>query len=354
MDTRKLEAGFRGIARTARGEGGGPGLFIVTLRPMEHPITSTALPDGVHTRDQIRHAVRSGTRAALLTVAVSTVLGLVKITAGVLGNAYALVADGVESLTDVFTSLLVVGGLQWSQRPSTETFPYGLGRAEGLAAVAVSLILLAAGAGIAVQAVHEIRTPHDVPEAWTLLVLALVVVAKEGVFRFLSGRAARTGSRLLDTDAWHHRSDAITSVAAFAGVSVALLAGPGFESADDWAALVACGVIFFNGARLLRMAVGDALDEAPPADLLRAVEGVAGRTPGVRAVEQVRVRRSGIGLLVDIHIEVHPEMTVARGHWIAHEVKEALVTSPLPVLDALVHVEPHPSVSARAGRDGSA
>lgn len=310
---------------------------------------------GIPTTEQLQAAARTGTRAALATVLVSTVLALVKITAGVVGNAYALVADGVESITDVFSSLLVLGGLRVSVRPASEAFPYGLGKAEALAAVAVSVVLLSAGVGIAVQAVHEIRVPHETPAPWTLAVLAVVVVVKEGAFRFLAARGRETGSRLLQTDAWHHRSDALTSAAAFVGISVALLAGPGFESADDWAALLACSVILWNGGRLLRTAVRETLDAAPDPEVQDRIRGLAGGVPGVREVEQLRVRRSGLAFLVDIHVEVDREISVWDGHEIAHRVKETLLESELPILDALVHVEPHPNPFREAdagGRDG--
>lgn len=303
-----------------------------------------------HTRHQLRHAVRTGTRAALVTVVLSTTLALVKITAGLVGHAYALVADGVESITDVFTSLVVLGGLRWSVRPTSEEFPYGLGKAESLAAVAVSTLILAAGVGIAVQAVREIRSPQQPPEAWTLLVLAAVVLLKEVMFRFVRRRARETGSGLLGADAWHHRSDALTSAAAFVGVSVALVAGPGFESADEWAALVACAVILWNGGRLLRQAIRETLDAAAPTAVSDRVASLAAGVSEVRDVEQVRVRRSGMALLVDIHIEVDPDLSVDHGHEIAHRVKTRLVESDLPVLDALVHVEPwHPGAGARSG-----
>ncbi len=312
--------------------------------PLVEPVPPGPVP-GIPTPEQIQRAARSGTRAALGTVVLSTLLALVKVTAGVIGNAYALVADGVESITDVFSSLLVLGGLRLSARPTSDAFPYGYGKAEALATVAVSTIVLAAGVGIAVRAVHEIRLPHEPPASWTLLVLALVVVVKEGIFRFLRSRAQDTGSRLLDTDAWHHRSDALTSGAAFVGISVALLAGPGFESADDWAALLACGVILWNGARLLRGGLREALDVAPPNELLDRIRSMAAAVPEVRDVEQLRVRKSGLALLVDIHVEVDREITVWHGHEIAHRVKETLVRSELPILDALVHVEPHPPAS---------
>lgn len=297
--------------------------------------------DGRPTPTQLRDAARDGIRVALWTVLVSTGLALVKITAGVLGNSYALVADGVESITDVFSSLVVVGGLRLSTRPQSESFPYGLGKAEALAAVVVSVILLSAGVGIAVQAVHEIRIPHAVPAGWTLLVLALVVLVKEGVFRVVATRAARTGSRLLDTDAWHHRSDALTSLAAFVGISVALVGGPAYAAADDWAALVACLVILWNGGRLLWRSVKEVLDVSAPEEVRTRIRALSAAVPRVAEVEQLRVRRSGLAYLVDIHVEVDPEMSVMESHEVAHHVKEALVHCELPVLDALVHIEPH-------------
>ncbi len=309
---------------------------------MAPPHTADPTPSsGRPTRTQLDAAVRSGTRTALWTVLAGTGLALVKITAGVAGNAYALVADGVESLADVVSSLVVLGGLRISRRAGGEEFPYGLGKVESLAAAMVAMLVLAAGLGIAVQAVREIRVPQAVPAPFTLVVLGGVVVVKEGLFRFVAARAGETGSRLLDADAWHHRSDAITSLAAFVGISVALVGGPQLAAADDWAALLACGVILWNGGRLLGRAVRDVLDAAAPAAVREHIRALASAVPRVAEVEQLRVRRSGLAWLVDIHVEVDPELTVRAGHDVAHEVKEALVLSALPILDALVHIEPH-------------
>jgi cation diffusion facilitator family transporter len=285
---------------------------------------------------------------ALWTVLAGTGLAVVKITAGVLGNAYALVADGVESLTDVVSSLVVLGGLRLSRRSGGAEFPYGLGKVESLAAAMVAMLVLSAGAGIAVQAVRELQGPQTAPAPFTLAVLAGVVIVKEGLFRVVAARARQTGSRLLDADAWHHRSDAFTSLAAFVGISVALLGGPELAAADDWAALLACGVILWNGGRLLRSSVRDVLDVAAPAAIQSRVRTVASAVPGVADIEQLRVRRSGLAWLVDIHVEVDPEATVREGHDVAHRVKEALILCELPILDALVHIEPH-DPGGRAG-----
>ncbi|MEJ2539291.1 MAG: cation diffusion facilitator family transporter [Gemmatimonadota bacterium] len=305
-------------------------------------------PPGSPTRAQLDAAVRSGTRTALWTVLAGTGLAVVKITAGVLGNAYALVADGVESLTDVVSSLVVLGGLRLSRRSGGAEFPYGLGKVESLAAAMVAILVLSAGIGIAVQAVREIQGPQIAPAPFTLAVLAAVVLVKEGMFRLVAARARETGSHLLDADAWHHRSDALTSLAAFVGISVALVGGPGLAAADDWAALLACGVIVWNGGRLLRRSVRDVLDVAAPARIRDRVRGVAMAVPGVADIEELRVRRSGLAWLVDIHVEVDPESTVREGHAVAHRVKEALILCELPILDALVHIEPHDGEGGRS------
>jgi len=203
-------------------------------------------------------------------------------------------------------------------------------------------VLLIAAVGIGVQSVHEIVVPHAAPAPFTLLVLVGVVVTKELLFRTIFAKAEAIGSRALVADAWHHRADAITSVAAFVGISAALVLGEGYESADDWAALLACGVIAFNGGRLFRAALADILDVAAPAEVEREIRHIADDVPGVAGVDACRIRRSGLAYLIDIHVEVDGSLPVRRGHELAHEVKNALLPSSIPVLDVLVHVEPAP------------
>ena len=258
-------------------------------------------------------------------------------------------ADGVESVLDIFSGLLIWGGLRVSAIPQTERYPYGLGKAEPLASLVVSTVLLVAAAGIAVGAVQEIVTPQQGPAAFTLLVLVGVVVTKEAMFRLLSARAEAIGSRALQVDAWHHRSDALTSLAAFVGISVALVLGEGYESADDWAALVACAVISYNGIRLFRASLKEVLDVAAPDEIRDSIRKVTESVPGVEGVDLLRVRRSGLVLWVDIHVEVDGELSVRAGHEIAHLVKNRLMDSDLRILDALVHIEPTPHVDSRAG-----
>jgi cation diffusion facilitator family transporter len=288
----------------------------------------------------MRDPAEEGLRAAAFSLTLNVCLAGVKIAAGVLGNSYALVADGIESTADILSTLVVWGGIRISRRPPDRTHPYGHGKAESMAAVFVASILLAAAVFIAVRSVQEIVTPHHAPAAFTLLVLVAVVLVKEGMFRFLSRTGARVHSSSLAADAWHHRSDALTSAAAFVGISVALLGGEGWESADDWAALAACTVIAWNGFRLLRPAVDEVMDATVPAETISEIRRLAAGVPGVVTVEKCRVRKSGLGYLMDIHVEVDPEIPVREGHAIGHRVADHLKGSRLPIDDVVVHVEP--------------
>ncbi len=281
-----------------------------------------------------------GLRLSGASIAVNVVLAVTKITTGVIGNSYALIADGIESTIDIVSSLIVWSGLRISAIPPDRTHPYGHGKAESFAAVLVSLSLLVAGLIIAVQSVREIFMPHHAPAWYTLLVLVAVVVIKETMYRVLSKAGDALGSHSLKVDSWHHRSDAITSSVAFVGISIALIGGRGYETADDWAALVACVVIFYNGIRLLRPAVDEVMDAAVPSGIEHEVRSIAGAVDGVVAIEKCRIRKSGLGLLMDIHVIVDGAITVRRGHEIAHDVADRLSESQLKIVDVVVHTEP--------------
>ncbi len=282
----------------------------------------------------------AGARLALVGVAVNFLLALVKIVAGVLGNCYALIADGIESTLDIFGSLAIWVGLKVAAEPPDDEHPYGHGKAEPLASVVVAFAVILAAIGLAVESVREIITPHHAPAPFTLAVLVAVIVVKETLFRKVSAAAGQTGSSAVKTDAWHHRSDAITSAGAFVGISIAILGGPGWEQADDWAALFTCGIIGFNGWRLLRPALLEIMDTAPPKELEAAVRAVAAGVPGVVDVEKCRLRKMGIEFYVDIHIGVDAALTVRDGHRIAHEVKDAIRAANPAAADVLVHIEP--------------
>src|SRR5262245_49697844 len=284
--------------------------------------------------------VETGLRFAKLALLVNALLAIGKIATGILGNSYVLVADGIESTADIFSSVIVWGGLRVSILPADENHPFGHGKAEPVAGIVVSMILLAAALLIAVQSVHEILTPHHPPAWYTLPVLVVVVLVKETLFRvaFRAGRSLE--STALKSDAWHHRSDALTSAAAFVGIAIALIGGRGYESADDWAALLACGVVAWNGLRLLRAALDEVMDAAVSPEITTAVRSLAADVEGVVAIEKCRIRKVGLHLALDIHVVVNGELTVRRGHEIAHQVKDRLLQSQHRINDVTVHIEP--------------
>jgi cation diffusion facilitator family transporter len=278
--------------------------------------------------------------AAGIGMAVNVLLAIVKIVTGIVGNSYALIADGIESTTDIISSLVVWTGLKISSLPADEDHPYGHGKAEPMAGMVVALALLGAAIFIAIQSVREIITPHHAPAWFTLLVLALVIVTKESLYRFVFKVGKELTSTAVKGEAWHHRSDAITSAAAFVGIAIALIGGKGYESADDWAALVACLIILFNGYRIFRAALDEIMDAAPPDNLQHQVREIASAVPDVARIEKCLIRKSGLNLFVEIHVEVDANLTVARGHEIGHEVAARLKASALRIQHVVVHVEP--------------
>lgn len=280
-------------------------------------------------------------RAAQLGMAVNIALTVSKLVAGLIGHSYALVADAAESAFDLFGSLAVWAGVRIADRDATEEYPFGFGKAEAIAGASVALLLLIASVGIAVASIHEIRTPHHSPAPWTLGVLAAVIVIKEMMAKRVQRIARAAGSTALAADAKHHRSDALTSVAAFIGIAVALAGGPGWESADDWAALVAAGVIAWNGVALLRTAAADLMDRVAAPDVVAAIRSAATGVEDVRAIEKLAVRRAGRGYWVDIHVEADPMMSLEAAHVISGKVKGAIRAATPQVLGVLVHMEPY-------------
>ena len=279
-------------------------------------------------------------RVALAGVVVNTALALVKLLAGILGHSFALVADAVESLVDIAGSFIVWGALRYGRKPADEEHPFGHGKVEALAGLVVSLLIAAAGVGIATEAVRQLVTPHESPARFTLAVLVGVIAVKEMMYRVTRRAASAAGSSAGYADAWHHRSDAITSLFAFVGISAALIGGPSWAQADDWAALLASGVIVFNGARLARAPYAEIMDRHSPA-LACAVTDVALGVPGVLGIERCETRASGRGHRVVMHAEVDPEMTVADSHRLTGVLKSE-VRSALPQVDSvLIHIEPH-------------
>lgn len=279
-------------------------------------------------------------RATFIGMATNAVLSTVKLAAGIAGHSHALIADAVESFADVFSSLVVWRGVVVAAEPADEDHPYGHGKAEPLAAAIVSAMLLFAAGWIVLKAFDEVAQPHPSPAPFTLAVLVVVVIVKEILFRFVRREGRAVDNLAVRADARHHRSDAITSFAAGIGISVALLGGPGYEAADDWAAMAAACVIAWNGLKLLRPALNELMDTAPDRKIRDQIRQLAETVPGVARVEKCFVRKMGYQFYVDMHVEVDPQMTVLHSHEIAHEVKDKIRDTLPPVNDVLVHIEP--------------
>ena len=275
------------------------------------------------------------------SIAGNTCLAIVKGLAGFFGNSYALIADAIESTTDIFASFLVLFGIKYASKPADENHPYGHGRAEPLITFLVVGFLITSATIIAYESIKNIITPHELPEKWTLLVLAPLIIWKEISFRLVMNKAKQTNSSSLKADAWHHRSDDITSVAAFIGISTAIYFGKGYETADDWAALFASGFILYNSYLIFRPALGEIMDEHVYDDLIADVRKLALTVDGVIATEKCFIRKAGMVYHVDLHATVDAKITVKEGHKIAHNLKDTL-RKKLPQLGhVLIHIEPH-------------
>lgn len=288
---------------------------------------------------------REAIKASYLSIIGNALLAIAKGITGIFGNSYALIADAIESTTDVFSSLLVLIGLKYSSKPPDENHPYGHGRAEPLITFAVVGFLIVSATVIAYESIQHIQTPHKIPEPYTLIVLAVIIIIKEAFYRFVSRKSDETKSSALKADAWHHRSDAITSLMAFIGISIALFMGKGYETADDWAALFASGFILYNAYLILRPALGEVMDEHMYDDMVEDIRKIAEEVPGVVETEKCFVRKTGMTFLIDLHIAVDAEISVKQGHDIAHQVKNDLLTELPEIADVLIHVEPDDEIT---------
>lgn len=282
-------------------------------------------------------------RTTYFSIASSFCLALIKWFAGFFGNSFALIADAIESTTDIFSSILVLLGIKYSKRPADETHPYGHGRIEPLVTFIVVIFLVISATVIAYKSIINLQTPHDPPEQWTLLVLLVIILWKEGSYQFVMRKSRLLNSSSLRADAWHHRSDAITSVAAFIGIAISVWLGEGYERADDWAALFAAGFIVYNCYRIFRPALGEIMDENLFEEIVELVKVRSLEVNGVLATEKCFVRKIGMDYLVDLHAVVDPQLTVKEGHDIAHALKDHLIEKIDGVANVFIHIEPYMS-----------
>ena len=285
-------------------------------------------------------AGKKAVKTAFISMVGNFALAVIKGLVGVFGNSYALIADAIESTADVFSSFLVLIGLKYANRPPDENHPYGHGKVEPLITFVVVGFLCVAGAVIVYESILHILTPHKAPEAFTLWFLAGIIIIKELFYRFVSRTSKETKSTSLKADAWHHRSDAITSLCAFIGILIAVILGDDYAAADDWAALVASGIIFFNAYLIFRPALGEVMDENVHEEFIALVRNYSNDVPGVRDTEKCYVRKSGMRYWVDLHIQVDGQLSVDEGHSIAHALKAYLMQQLPEISDVLVHVEP--------------
>ncbi len=279
-------------------------------------------------------------RATVLGMSVNAVLAFAKLFAGLKGNSHALVADSIESFADLFSSVVVWRGIMLASKPADEDHPYGHGKAEPLASAVIATMLLLAAVGIAVHSLRDVFQSTQRPAAWTLLVLLAVIAVKECLFRYVHHEAEATGSSAVRSDAWHHRSDAITSLAAAIGISLSLAHGPGWSSADEVAALVAAGIIAWNGWRLLRPALEELMDTIPDPLIVARIREIGEQVVGVSGIEKCFARRMGWQLIVDMHVRVSGNLTVVEAHAISHQVKDAIRGRMPEVYDVHIHIEP--------------
>ncbi|HXR82238.1 MAG TPA: cation diffusion facilitator family transporter [Saprospiraceae bacterium] len=283
---------------------------------------------------------QKGLRSTIIGIVVSAVLATIKGVGGILGNSYALIADAIESTTDIITSGMLWIGLRWSAKPADQDHPYGHGKGEALISLGISLALVAAAVIIAVKSILNIITPHKIPEAFTLVILVVVIVTKELLYRFVLKTSKEISSGAVKADAFHYRSDAITSAAAFIGISIGLIGGPGYEIADDYAALFASAIIMINAYRIARPAIGELLDEDLDPTLTSEIRTLAEKVDKVMAIEKIKVRKMGVFKVADMHVWVDRRLTVEEGHKIAHKVKDVIQEQYPLFADVMIHIEP--------------
>lgn len=291
--------------------------------------------------DENKSDTNSILKTTLIGVLGNFFLVVIKLSSGILGNSYALIADGIESIADIFSSIIVFLGLKYSQKPADKNHPYGHGRIEPIITFSVVTFLVVSASFIAFQSIENINTPHELPKPWTLIILAGIIIWKEVSYRIVKSKGIEVDSTALKAEAWHHRSDAITSLMAFLGISIATIFGNGYETADDWAALGATLFILYNSYKIFRPALSELMDEHIYDDLIEQIRTESKKIEGVIDTEKCFVRKLGNGHLVDLHIIVDGKISVKEGHDISHSVKDHLLNKLSKLQDVLIHIEPN-------------
>jgi cation diffusion facilitator family transporter len=290
--------------------------------------------------NQQLHPAQQGMKATMWSIVGSFILVIIKLISGILGHSYALIADAIESASDVFSSFVVWIGLRVAARKPDTDHPYGHGKAEPLGAIVVSLSLILAAVLISIQSIRHIGQPHEIPSPFTLVVLAVIIAVKEYLYRRMKRIGKEINSAAVLADAGHHRADSLCSLTAFIGIAIAILGGKGYENADNWAALIAALICMYNAYHLFIPAFTELMDGAPPSEITEEIIGIAAAVQDVKGIEKCLVRKMGFEYFVDIHVMVDASLTVREGHDIGHNVKDAIILQKPLVYDVLTHIEP--------------
>jgi len=279
-------------------------------------------------------------KTVIFSILSNMCLACIKYSAGHYGHSYALIADSIESASDSVSSMLLLGAMLYASKKSNKHYPYGYGKAESLMTfISIGLVFIC-GVTIVWQSLHNLEQSRSAPEAFTLYILGAIIGWKELSFQYVSYHANTIQSLSLKADAWHHRSDALSSVAAFIGVSIAVLMGPGYEHADDWAALVAAMIILYNAYSLIHPAFNEIIDGNVYQDVEQSLRTIASSVPQVLHIEQCYLRKAGMFYHGELHIQVDPNLSVFQGHTIAHNVERAILHQMLAIQTLMIHVEP--------------
>lgn len=301
----------------------------------------------VANNNDVSKLYREVTRAAAFGLLVNLLLGTVKLVGGIIGNSFALIADAVNSIGDVVTTIAVLFALRVAQRPADAEHPYGHTRAEGIAATNVALLVMISALLVGWEAIQRITVPHAIPPFWTLWIAGANILIKEGLYQYKMRVGKRTGSAAIIANAWDHRSDALCSLAVLIGLSAVRFGGENLFWADDVASLVVVAAIVWTGFQLFRSSANELMDTQADPEYVKQIEMIALETPGVEEVETLWVRKSGLEFFADMHVEVDQHLSVAEGHRIGHEVKDRLLAEFPNLRDVLVHLEPFPHTHAQ-------
>jgi len=280
-------------------------------------------------------------RVTWMGIVIDAALACVKIWAGIVCASKAILADGLHSASDLVTDLAVLAGVQVAARPADRSHPYGHRRVTTLVGMFIGAVLLAAGGWIAFNAIASLPAPAGAIRPGLPFVLAAAAVPVKELLYQLTRRVGRRESNIaLLANAWHHRTDAFTSVAAAAGLAGVLFGGPQWRMLDALTGLVLSAFLAVIAGRIILASASELIDSAPSAETVSGIERAVAQTTGVRSFHACRTRQVGGKVEMDIHVQVDPSLSVRQGHDIASAVRQAVMTADNKVIAVVVHVEP--------------